>query len=588
MANPYFQEELEFLRELGREFARENPTLAPMLAESGTDPDVERVLEGTAFLTGLVRQRLDDDLPELTQALLEMLWPHYLRPLPSLCVVEFAHPAKPKVGTTQRIPRGQTELESVPVDGTPCRFRTCYDVDLHPLRVGDARLDAAGRGSLRVRFEVVGNAKLEEVRPDPLRLYLAGDVPAASLLLLWLLRHVRAVELEIPDGPRRAKRYALPERPTPVRAVGFSEDEGLLPYPPHAFLGFRLLQEYFALPQKFLFVDVVGIPALKSLGVTTGFEVVFHFGERPPDSLRVDPEHLRLHCTPAVNLRAMSADPIVATPEKRSYMVRPADPEPAHFEVYSVDSVIGLPQGRGERREYEPFYSFRQGLRAERDPVFFQSRRRPAVGRPNSDVFLSFLSLDAKSAIPEAETISIDLTCTNRTLCEGLRPGDVRAQTDRSPQFCDFRNLTTPTRSVLPPLEGAAHWGLISHLSLNFTSLASLEGLRAALRLYAFHALYDRQAARALELRLGALASLAQEREERLFRGAPVRGVHARLGIDEEAFSSEGELHLFASVLEEFLALAVTLNGFSRLTVRGTRHGEEYAWSPRLGRQIIL
>ncbi len=588
MTNPYFQEELEFLRELGREFARENPTLAPMLAERGTDPDVERVLEGTAFLTGLVRQRLDDDLPELTQTLLEMLWPHYLRPLPSLCVVEFAHPPKPKVGTTQRIARAETELESVPVDGTPCRFRTCYDVDLHPLRVAEARLDPAGRGSLRVRFEVVGNAKLEEVRPDPLRLYLAGDVAVSSLLLLWLLRHVRAVELEIPDGPRRVRRHALPERPAPVRPVGFAESEGLLPYPRHAFLGFRLLQEYFALPQKFLFVDVVGIPALKSLGVTTGFELVFHFRERPPDSLRVDADQLRLHCTPAVNLRAMSADPIVVTPEKRSYLVRPSDPEPAHFEVYSVDSVIGLPQGRGDRREYEPFYSFRQGLRADRDAVFYQSRRRPAVGRPNSDVFLSFLSLDARSAIPESETLSIDLTCTNRTLAEGLRPGDVRAQTDRSPQFCDFRNATAPTRSVLPPLEGAVHWGLISHLALNFTSLASLEGLRAALRLYAFHARYDRQAARALELRLGALATLSQEREERLFRGAPVRGIHARLGVDEEAFSSEGELFLFASVLEEFLALAVTLNGFSRLTVRGTRHGEEYAWSPRLGRQIIL
>jgi type VI secretion system protein ImpG len=586
--NPYYAEELEYLRELGREFAHENPTLAPALAQRGSDPDVDRVLEGAAFLTGLIRARLDDDLPELTQTLLEMLWPHYLRPIPSLCIAEFSHPAKPRVGQTQQLARGATELESVAVDGTPCRFQTCYDLAFHPLRIAEVRLESGGRGALRVRLELLGGAKPEELRLDPLRLYCHGALPAASLLHLWLVRRTRAVELEVPQAGRRVRRHALPEHPAPVRAVGFAEHEGLFPYPRQSFLGYRLLQEYFALPQKFLFADVCGIPDLKSLGVERSFDLVFQFRERPPESLRVEAEHLRLHCTPAVNLRAMSADPIQLTPERRSYLLRPSAPEPGHYEVHSVDRVVGLLHGRPERREYDEFFSFRHGLRVAGESLYYKVARRPARGRPNSDAFVSFVSADEKAALPEAETVSIDLTCTNRTLCEGLRPGDLRVHSDRSPQYAEFRNLTPPTRSVLPPLEGSLHWGLISHLALGFSSLASVEGLAGALRLYCFHAQHDELARRALHNRLQGIRAFDALRAERMFGGAPVRGVHSTLVLDEQSFASEGELVLFASVLDEFLALYVSLNSFSQLTVRGASQGEVYEWNPRLGRQIIL
>jgi len=583
----YYLEELAFLRELGREFAQENPTLAPMLAEPGSDPDVERVLEGVAFLTGMIRERLDDDLPEITQTLIEMLWPHYLRPLPSLCIVEFAHPTKPKIGVTQVLPRWQTELESVPVDRTPCRFRTCFDVPFHPLRIAEVAPEPAGSGGLRIRFEILGNAKPESLRLDPLRLYLHGDLSSAAQLHLWLVRHARAVE--IAGCEKGSRRHSLPQHPAPIAPVGFEDAEGLFPYPQRSFAGYRVLQEYFAFPQKFLFVDIKGIPNLAALGIKGPFEIVVRFDERPPDGVRIDAEHVRLHCTPAVNLRALAADPITVSPERRSYLIRPADAEPAHFDVYGVESVVGLMRGSLERRTYDSFYSFRHGLRDDRPAVYYKLSRRPVAGNANhSDCSLSFVSVDEKNALPEAETISTELTCTNRSLCQGLRPGDVRFHTDRSPEFAEFKNLTTPTRSVLPPLQGPVHWGLISHLALNFRSIAHVDELRNALRLYDFHALHDRQAARALDLRLRAITAFEAKPEERMFRGSPVRGMHTRLELDEESFSSEGELHLFASVLEEFLALYVSLNSFSHLSVYGTRHRGVYEWRPRLGRQIIL
>jgi type VI secretion system protein ImpG len=584
----YYQEELELLRELGRDFSREHPTLAPHLGETGSDPDVERVLEGVAYLTGGIRERLDDDFPQLTQTLLDMLWPHYLRPVPSSTIVEFSHPAKPKVTSTERIPRAATELESVPVDGTPCRFRTCYDVDFHPLRIAAAQLDPARRGALRLHFEVLGNAKVGELKLDPLRLFLHGDLALSSTLYLWLVRHVEGVELEVMTAGKK-ERAALSTRPAPVQPAGLGEEHALFPYPRHSFPGYRLLQEYFALPQKFLFVDVRGLDALAGLAPETGFDLVFHFRERPPEGLRVTAENVRLHCTPVVNLSSRDADPIRLDHRKTSYLLRPSDPEPNHFEVYSVDSVTGLAHGTGERRKYLPFYSFQHGMGSgDARAVYYQLRRVPAVGKPNSDVYLSFVTAEERGQLPETETVSVELTCTNRRLPEGLRPGDIRQQTDLSPQFADFRNLTPLTPSVLPPLGGGFHWRLISHLALNQVSLSSPEALRGILGLYNFQALYDRQAGRANQLRLAALSTVEARPSERIFRGTPMRGIATRIELDEAGFAGEGELYLFATVLEEFLALYVSVNAFSQLTIRGKQKGETYAWLPRVGRQVIL
>jgi type VI secretion system protein ImpG len=477
MKTRYYQEELQYLRELGREFSREHPNLAPMLAEASADPDVERVLQGVAYLTGAIRERLDDDLPELTQTLLEMTWPHYLRPVPAFSIVEFQHPAKPKISTSQRIPRLETELDSVQVDGTACRFRTCYDVVFQPLRVREAALESGGRGSVRVAFELLGGAKLEDLDLDSLRLYLHGDVPTSADLYLWIMRHLDRVELRVPEG-RRVRSAQLPASPSPVRPVGFAESEALTPYPLRSFPGYGMLREFFVLPQKYLFLDLHGLEALRELSATTQFEVVFHFSERPPEGLRVDRERFRLHCTPVVNLMTVGGEPLIVSPERTSYLIRAADSAPDNFEVYSVDSVVGLRHGRSERREYRPFFAFRHGIEEGQQPIFFKTSRVPGAGRPNSDCYISFVSLDAKDALPDAETISMELTCTNRTLPEQLRPGDIKLHTDSSPEYSEFQNLVPPTRSVLPPLEGDLLWRARSRTASRPSS-ASRRGPRA-------------------------------------------------------------------------------------------------------------
>jgi len=503
-------------------------------------------------------------------------------------IVEFFHPQQPKISATELLPAGEVELDSVPVDGTHCRFRTCYDVAFQPLGIETVELESAGHGALRVRFALLGNAKPEDLRLDPLRLHLHGDFQAMTTLHLWLTRRTGRVSLEA--GPRkRPRRAQLPSQPPPVRAVGFAPEEGLFPYPKHSFLGYRLLQEYFTLPQKFLFLDVHGMKALASLEPEQSFDLIFHFSERPPENLRVATENVRLHCTPVVNLFSRDADPIRLDHTRTNYLVRPADPEPNHFEVYSIDSVVGISTGTARRQVYLPFYAFRHGMEAgDAQAVYYKIRRAPAVGKPNSDAFVSFVSAEDAGALPNAETASLELTCTNRRMAEALKPGDIMRHNEMSPQFAEFHNITQLTTSAIPPLEGGFHWRLISHLTLNSASLADAEALRGLLAIYDFTALHDKQASLATGRLLQSIVRLESAPRERIFRGAVMRGVRSELTLEEDRFDSEGELYLFSALLDEFLSLYVTVNSFSQLTVVGAQKGARYEWPARVGRQFSL
>jgi len=579
--NTYYQDELDFLRELGREFARDNPEIAHMLGEPGSDPDVERLLEGVAFLTGRIRQKLDDQFPELVHTLVGLLWPHYLRPIPSLTVVEFTPREQLTARTT--IPRWTTEIDSVPVEGTRCRFRTCYDVEIAPLTVAAVRIESppAAPTELHVELQATGRTPIAQLGIERLRFHLAGEIAATRSLFGWLARHTREVEVRV--GKRTVA--ALP--PSAVRATGFDDGQMLWPCPAHVFPGYRLLQEYFSFPAKFLFLDVTGLAPVAASGADRECTLIFR-GARPPEAtLRVSRDSLRLHCTPAVNLFSHSADPLRVDQRKTEYTIRPAG-DPEHFEVYAVDEVIGLMRGTSERRRFLPFYSFQHGLTADRQGVYYHTRLAPALGRPNSDTTVAFLSSESANTAPPTETISMELTCTNRKLAEGLRTGDLSIATDSAPAFATFANIVGVTPSVVPPLSGDLHWRLISHLALNYLSIASVEALRETLRLYNVPALYDRQVARASELRLEGILQVRSTGTDRLVGGTPVRGTRVSVELREESFVGEGDLYLFGCVLDRFLALYATLNSFTQLQIRGRNSGETFEWPARVGSQPLI
>ncbi|MBN2448144.1 MAG: type VI secretion system baseplate subunit TssF [Phycisphaerae bacterium] len=593
MSNAYYQDELRYLRDVGPEFARANPEMARYLADTGSDPDVERLLEGFAFLAGRIRQKLDDELPELTASLMALLWPHYLRPVPSLSILEF-QPDIDGMQAPQDVAVG-AEVASRPIDGTRCRYRTCWPVRLRPWIMRGAKLDAppAEAPRLTLRLETAAKAKLEDLELGSVQFHLAGDPLTAFTLYLLLVAHVKRITVTGGLSTPKQPTFDLPT--DSVEPAGLSSTERALPYPPYVLPGYTLIQEYFALKERFLFMNVRGLHhAVKQLELENTLELTFYFNRRLDAFPLVAPENVRLHCVPIVNLFEHSAEPIRLDHERVRYMVQPARAGIAdrrHAEVYSIDRVMGLRRAESlESHEFQPFYSFAHMSTLDpRSATYYQTHVTPSVigkdARWGTDTFLSFVVGGEEGAVPPDETISIDLTCTNRDLPSELRAGDITERTDGSPVGTRFRNLNKPTATAAPPLGKGLHWRLISHLSLNYVSLAKLEHFKELLRIYDFEAAYDAQRAATHQRRLDGILAIDAKYRERMVRGAPIRGMQVDVELDEDHFAGEGDAYLFAAILDRFLAAYVTLNSFTQCNLRLAKSGQVYSFPPRWGEQ---
>jgi type VI secretion system protein ImpG len=591
--NTYFQDELRYLREVGPEFTRANPDLARHLADAGTDPDVDRLLEGVAFLCGRVRQKLDDELPELTESLMDLLWPHYLRPVPSMTIMELL-PDLQAMQAAVEVPAG-AEFASRPVDGTRCRYRSAWPLMLRPMVVRDLRLETAAGQPVRlvVVFQAAPKAKWANLALGRLRLHLAGDAQAAFALYLLLAAHTGAVTVS--NGRSGAARQELTLPPGAVSAAGLADDEGVLPYPPYMPPGYRLVQEYFAFKERFLFVDVCGLDrVVGKLELADTVEVAFTFDRRLESFPLVSTENVRLHCVPAANLFPHPAEPLRLQHDRVRYLVQPARAgisDRRHAEIYAIERVYGLVRtGDVAAHEFRPFYSFAHTAGAERSTAtYYQMHRAPStIGsgpRWGTDMFLSFVVGGQPGAAPAEETVSLELTCTNRDLPGELRAGDINEATDASPTGVRFRNLLKPTAAVRPPLGGGLHWRLISHLALNYVSLMRAAHFKELLRIYDFQAVHDAQRALALQRLLDGIVDLNCEYRQRMVRGAPTRGIHVTVGLNDDHFAGEGDAYLFAAMLDRFVAGYVTLNAASQVDARLTRTGRMYRFPTRWGAQ---
>ena len=574
MFNRYYEEELNKLKGLAVEFAQNNPALAPMLSGASADPDVERLLEGVAFLTGLTRQKLDDEFPEFVQELANLLFPHYLRPVPASTMISFA--PKGPLGEAVRVAAG-TELASVPVDGTPCRFRTVCDLDVQPLRMTDVNvLSAAGAAPVLVMdFELEGLA-LSQWQPGNLRFFLGGGYTEAAKLLLLLTRHVTDVRL-VTGG----ERFELGANC--IRSAGFDYD--LLPYPANAFGGYRVLQEFFVQPEKFLFVDIEGLQRWTSRGQGSEFSLFLTLDHLPDWMPEIRADSFMLNVTPAINLFEHAADPINHEHRASEYRVLPEARNRAHYQVYSIDQVVGYQQGVAQERVYQPFGLYRHDGRGAR-LSYRTTLREATVGRGN-EVFLSVNYPHGET--PKSETLSIRITCTNRSLPEGLKLGDISQPTSTSPERMQFRNIRPVTLAQESPIGEALLWRLISHTSLNFLAVTQTANLQAMLALYVLSERQDQGPEAANRRRIDGIQSVSASPETRLVgRGSVLRGQLIRIKCRQDHYAGIGDMYLFGCVLERFLADYASINSYTRVELEDAFSGTVFKWPPRLGQQTLL
>lgn len=565
--HPYYRDQLQFLRESGERMAELFPRDADMLAHGGRDPDVERVLEGLAFLAGKVTERQVRNLSDLCQFLFDVLFPHYLCPVPAASILELSSEK-----WAETVPRG-TEVRSVPVSGTSCRFRTCYDADVTPLKVTSAAWRQTGRGG-ELTLAFAGAAALEhsaQLAHDRMRLHLHGDPKVNNTLYHWLITRLERVEALDGDGE-----VLFPLDGLRITPLGLSEDQALLDYPPGSFAGFRLVQEYFALPNKFLFLDLKGVwSGLSGLAPPAdAFGLRFSFKLAVPQRLMVSKNQFRLGCTPVVNLFDHTADPVDRSPGQAELRVRPAGLH-HNYQVVRVQEVTGITPDH-VRIDY-PVLS---ELDLDAAGACCQVQRR--LGADGALSTYLHLTDPPGELPPPRQLITVALLCSNGRLTTGLQIGDITRLPDHLAHLT-CRNITRVTPPGPVPMGETLRQRLVSHLALTQLELTDVDALRRIVELYHPFATVDEQAQRTQDLLLEGLLSVETREVVARHGGVPVRGQATLVTAAESMFGSEGDLFLFGTVLGELLALQAPLNWYSQLGIRWTKTKSTIRWPRRLG-----
>lgn len=598
---PYYNRELAAIRRDAAAFAEAYPKVAGRLrlaADAVDDPFVARLLEGTAFLAARVQHRLDDELPEITDALLGLLSPQLLAPVPSMTTLRLLPPAGNRA--TLRVPRGLA-VETEAVRGEKLRFRTCHDVTLWPVSVAAARLfglplaapanpRAAGAvACLRLELRTAAaDLPIAALGLDRLRLHLRGPNAAA----LHELLATATLGVALADGPADPRPTLL--GPDALRPAGFDDAEAALPWPARAFSGHRLLTEFFAFPEKFFYVDLDGLDRRSLLQGGDRLEVFVYLGRTAPELERVlAPDAFALGCTPAVNLFPQRCEPIALDGTQSEWLVVPDARRPAAFEIVTIESVRES-RADGSRRTVLPFHRLgRAGGDIEAAPVQFVASSRatlPPLGGTETRLALRDPAFDP--AAPADGVLTVEALCCNRDLPATLPFGDgqPRLRIAGASPVQGVEALSPPTPTLRPALRERGAWKLVSHLALNHLSITGGEpGAQALREILRLHDLRDSAESRAM---LGAL--LAVDTAPGLARlpggrpGAMVRGLDITLTLEAAAWQAGG-LYLFAAVIERFLAMQVSVNGFvrTRVALRG-RPGIATAWPPRSGTRTLL
>jgi type VI secretion system protein ImpG len=606
----YYFDELTYLRAMGTEFARSHNMVASHLDMSGGfsgDPHVERLIESFAFLTGRIQRSLDREFPIFTTALLGILYPQLVQPVPPMAIARFdVDPARIKVPTGYVVEKN-TPLIARSVNGLPCRFRTGYPVTLWPLRVEEAAIepvrffdfgephigDSKVTSVLRLRLRCpAGGMKLKDLSMRRLRFFLNGTPHLTSQLYDLLFTSVAAIRLRVPSADGSPAPTIRLERSS-LRQVGFRVADDVLPCPPNAHPGHRLIQEYFHFPDKFRFFDVKNLDRLQNLDLASEsgeFEILLLL-TGDPGRLRVTEDTFLLGCTPIVNLFPKTTEPIRLDHRRLEYRLVGDLRRERTTEIHSITAVSASSNSAEKTTRYNPFYSFRHAWGETASQAFWLERRVPTerTDLPGTDLYLSFLDLDFRPAQPADEIVYAHTLCTNRRLALELRD-NAELQIESPAPVHSVICLARPTPPALPLLGGQTTWQLISNLSLNHLPLTSPDGLEAWREMLRIYSLNNTPSVRH---QIDGITCADFRRVLRRFGPHPAGGFRTgnkvTLEFNPSMYTGSSAI-LFASVLRHLLALHTSINSFMQVEARraGDEKGQVWkCWPALAGEQPV-
>ena len=565
--------ELARLHSLGQEFATENPTIASYLSGGSGDPDVERLLQGFAFLTAMVRQKMDDELPEFIGDVVSLVGPDLINPLPAATVLALSASGKLPEGYGIK---ANTPFASVPVQETACQFSTSWPLVIQPINLTAVNLQALSRNrsTLTLELEIQGQP-LSQWSGNSLSLYLSSPYPEATTLLMALRRHLSQVSVrnvgQVDNQPLSLAFGGL----DPSQHL-FSTNRSIAPH-------LQWIREVLAFPERAFFIQLQDFDNWATRGSGREFVIEFEFDLPAAKLPKPTLSHFTLNAVPAVNLFEAFANPIEVTHLKESYRLEPMGYESGRAVVHDVTTVTGRIQGQSEEKYYMPTTD----LLVEDDALKYQVIASNSVKRSAFEQHIR-LPLNKSLDLTRRETLSIKMRCTNGRLPESLRLGEISLCTTESPEKVTVRNVTLPTGWSLPALGVDAMWKVVAHARLNLQAFAEIETLKELLSMYLPEGGGDPGRLTAARRRIAGIEEVSLLSDTRLVRGSLVRGYIVRLKLRLDYYASAGDLMLFGELLSPFFAGLVGLNSFVTLVVADPVSGEQFEWPTLLAPDLML
>ncbi|NOY73164.1 MAG: type VI secretion system baseplate subunit TssF [Gammaproteobacteria bacterium] len=602
----YYNRELAYIRRLGADFAEQHPKIAGRLRldkDVVEDPHVSRLIESFAFLTARIRHTIDDSFPELTEALMGLLYPDYHAPLPSMSIVQFR--ALDDVPKTSIVTRGRllgTELTS----RGRCYYRSCYDTQVLPIHADAAQFSnypvkapklpanrnttAVSQAVLKVSIHPFTGTSLNDIEASELRFYINAQPQIAFRLHEYLLNHVTGIAFARHPGDPDVEFFPG----TLLTACGLDDLEAAIEFDGRTSTAHRLLAEYFAFPEKFLFVKLAGMNTFWDK-FKDGFNLYIYFDQTHAELVQgVDSDTLMLGCSPVVNLFNEPIESIQASDVGIETKLRVSNTHTHCADIHSVKQVYAN-NSDGERITLKPFYGAHQHRNSDDSRIYWHLRRENsqwyggAVSH-GTDTYIAFVDENFKALTPDSHwIINADVLCTNRDLPNKLPFGPDQPRMDFMEGGAGLRIkcLTAPSATIQPKLDEATRWQLVTQLSLqNFMGEEGLLILKETLQLYDFQK--TRESRSIVEGITGMNTQITTARLLQQGRSAICQGTHITIEFDESYYSGSG-LYLFSVLLSEFFSQFCTINSFTELTIQiKQRPGSPINWPPRNGKQVLV
>lgn len=618
----YYNHELQHIREMAGEFALEYPKIAGRLGLDGfecADPYVERLLEGFAYLSARVQLKVDAEFPRFTQHLLDMVYPHYLSPTPSMAVVQLQPDLmEGSLNEGFVIPK-QTSLRSQLGKGeqTACEYRTAHDLTLWPIELVEAEyLNGLGtvanlgipsvrglKAGIRLRLKTTAGLTFNQLTLNSLPLYLRGVGEVPMQIYEQLLANSLAVVVQPVNRPL-AWQHII--KHSAVLPVGFTPDEALLPYTPRSFQGYRLLQEYFAFPERYMFAELTQLqPALQQCSDNEIDVFILLNRSNPRLVNEIDVSRFALFCTPAINVFPKRADRIHLSNQTNEYHIVPDRTRPLDYEVYQIRDVTGYGTTSDDQQTFLPFYQASSDISHAQRRAYYSVIRTPRLisakqklqgprsSYVGNEIYISIVDANEAPFNSELRQLGLETLCTNRDLPLQLPigVGDTDFTIQTGAPVKSIRCLSGPTK----PRPSNAHkdtaWKLINHLSLNYLSLINSNEKDGASAFRSLLSLYGDNSDLSFRKQIeGVLFIQSKPIVRRINTAGPIvfgRGLEITLTVDEAAFEGSG-VFLLGMVLEQFFAQYVSLNSFTETVLKTNDRGEIMRWQARLGQRNLI